>query len=456
MIMWSRLHTTRKLLHPSCVTRWVFFLAFFAIACAATTSPAATPISKSTITPNNKTLGNWPSFRGANGSGISPHTNLPTQWDGATNKGVLWKVPCLLPGNNSPIIWQKRLFLSGATKERREVYCYDADSGTLLWQKDVTTKPLANAKPVKTNTGTGYAASTLVTDGERVFAMFATGDLTALDLSGNIVWTHSPGTPNNHYGHASSLAIYKNLVIAQVDQGRAKDKLSKLTAFNGATGEREWQVTRKVPCSWASPIVVDHPTRPLVITAADPWVIAYSPQTGDEIWRASCLDPAEIGPSPIYSDGLVFAGNEYATFSAIRANGTGDVSKTHIQWSADEGLPDVCSPLATGKFVLLLASHGTLTCYDKQKGGDPLWEEEFDTRFSSSPSLVGDRVYLFDDKGKTWVVQPTRERCKRIATASLGEKCVTSPAFQSGRLYIRGKVHLFCIGAKRAKAPVEN
>jgi len=117
----------------------------------------------------------------------------------------LWKVPVPLPGNNSPIIWKNRLFISGATKERREVYCFDTDSGKLLWKTNVTTRPGANAKPVKTNTGTGYASSTMATDGKRVYAIFATGDLTALDFSGNIVWTHSLGTPNNHYGHASSL-----------------------------------------------------------------------------------------------------------------------------------------------------------------------------------------------------------------------------------------------------------
>ncbi len=134
---------------------------------------------------------------------------------------------------------------------------------------------------------------------------------------------------------------------------------------------------------------------------------------------------------------------------AIRADGTGDVSATHIEWSVEVGLPDICSPLVTGKFVLLLSSGGVLTCYAKNKGGDPLWEEDFETKFVSSPGLVGDRVYLFGRAGKTWIVQPTREKCKRIATAALEEPCVTSPAFQDGRIYIRGNEHLFCIGTRQ-------
>jgi hypothetical protein len=95
-----------------------------------------------------------------------------------------------------------------------------------------------------------------------------------------------------------------------------------------------------------------------------------------------------------------------------------------------------------------LASHGTLTCIDKKEGGQPLWEEGFEADFTSSPSLVGNRVYLFSREGKAWVVEPTREKCNRIAEADLGEKCVTSPAFQNGRIYIRGKEHLFCIGKR--------
>ena len=387
----------------------------------------------------------WPSFRGPEGSGVSAYSNVPTEWDGGSGRGILWKTETRLPGANSPIVWKDRVFFSGATSHRREVYCVDAASGKLVWRKEVSGKSSHAQQPIKVGKETGFAAPTMATDGRFVYAIFATGDLAAFDFAGNQIWGRSLGVPKNHYGHASSLAIYEGRVIVQLDQGKADDDRSKLLALDGPTGRTVWQVTRPVAASWSSPIVVRHQSRPLIITCSDPWVIAYAPQSGTEIWRADCLAPAEIGPSPVYSEGTVFATNDFAALSAIRADGTGDVSDSHIAWSADVGLPDICSPVATERFVLLLTSYGRLTCFDKIQGGDPLWEEEFETDFASSPSLVGNRIYLFSEKGKVWIVEPTRKECRRIAEADLGEECVTSPAFQDGRIYIRGKKHLFCI-----------
>ncbi len=390
----------------------------------------------------------WPSFRGPEGSGVSAYTNLPTEWDAATEKGILWKTRTPLPGSNSPIVWKNRVFLSGATKDRREVFCFDSATGRILWRRKVSSESPDAAQPIKVSNYTGFAAPTMATDGRFAYAMFANGDLTAFDFAGNEVWSRSLGVPRNHNGHASSLATYNGRVIVQYDQGKASDDRSKLLAVDGATGKTVWRVSRPVPASWSSPIVVRNGLRPLIITCSDPWVAAYAPQSGAEVWRVDCLAPAEVGPSPVFSDQKIFAANDYASLSAIRANGSGDVTETHIAWSTDVGLPDVCSPLATDQFILLLASHGTLTCIDKKEGGQPLWEEGFEADFTSSPSLVGNRVYLFSREGKAWVVEPTREKCNRIAEADLGEKCVTSPAFQNGRIYIRGKEHLFCIGKR--------
>lgn len=388
----------------------------------------------------------WPSFRGPNGSGVSRHTDVPTSWNGTSGAGIVWKVETPLPGVNSPIVWQDRIFLSGATKDRREVYCFSAASGELLWQREVTGDSVVSDQPMKINDDTSFAAPSMATDGRLVYAMFANGDLAAFDLSGSEIWSRSLGIPKNHYGHASSLATFNGHVIVQLDQGTPKDDYSKLLSIEGATGLIKWQVTRQVPATWSSPIVVKHESQPMLITCSDPWVIAYSPTSGDELWRADCLAPAEVGPSPIYSAGMVFAANDYAALSAIRVDGRGDVTDTHVAWSVDEGLPDICSPLATERFILLLDASGVLTCYDKSTGGDPLWEEDFDAEFMSSPSLVGNRVYLFDRQGKTWIVEPTDKACKHIAESELGEGCVTSPAFQDGRIYIRGEKHLFCIG----------
>jgi outer membrane protein assembly factor BamB len=386
----------------------------------------------------------WPRFRGPGGQGISAYANVPDAWDAASGKGIRWKTPVPLPGNNSPVVWRKKVFLSGADKDHREVYCFDADNGKLLWRQNVPGTPQSTARTPEVLEATGFAAPTTATDGRRVFAIFANGDLAAFDVSGKPAWAKSLGMPENGYGHASSLTTYRNLLLVQFDQGTGKTPKSKLLAFDSASGEIVRQVNRPVPNSWASPIVVRVGDGDQIITSGDPWVIAYNPDNFSEIWRAKCLG-TDVGPSPAYADGRVFAANETAALAAIRADGRGDVTATHVLWKARDGLPDTCSPLATAEFVFVLASGGALTCYDAIKGS-VLWTEEFEENCSASPSLVGKRLYVIAQNGKAWIVEPSREKCRRVGQCSLGEECATSPAFQDGRIYLRGKDHLFCLG----------
>lgn len=390
-------------------------------------------------------LAQWPRFRGPNGSGIAATTDVPDKWDATTGDGILWKTPVPLPGFNSPVVWGNRVFLTGATDTKQTVFCFDADTGKPVWQYDV---PPIGTRPdeFEVNEETGYAASTMATDGVRVYAIFASCDLVALDFQGKLVWQKGLGVPKNPYGHASSLATYRGNLILQVDQGTAKDDLSKLLALDGQTGAPVWEVVRKVPSSWSSPIVAEHDKQAMIVTCANPWVIAYAADDGKELWRVKCLE-ADVGPSPVYANGQVVVANESGGVTVIRAGGTGDVTDTHVVWKTDIDAPDICSPLVTEKFVLLLP-YGVLACFDRKGGEDPLWEEDFEQDLTSSPSLVGDRVYLFSTEGKAWIVEPSAKGCKRVAECNMSEPCYTSPAFRPNRIYIRGKENLICIGRK--------
>jgi outer membrane protein assembly factor BamB len=389
----------------------------------------------------------WPSFRGPDGRGTSAYENIPTEWDASSDKNIRWKTPVPLPGNNSPIVWKDRVFLTGANEKQREVYCFDAASGKLLWQKAAPSTLQNAARALKLDEGTGYAAPTAATDGRRVFAIFANGDLAAFDFNGNLAWSKSLGIPDNAYGHASSLVTYKNLLVVQFDQGSSeKASKSKLLAFETATGNPVWRTDRPVKNSWPSPIVVHAADRDQIITASDPLVISYDPKDGREIWRVKCLG-SDTAPSPTFTAGKVFVAQESAALSAIRADGHGDVTATHVVWKGEDGLPDICSPLACDQFVFLLTSYGSLTCYDAEKG-DQLWVEDFGEDFKSSPGMAGKLAYVFAENGKAWVIEPRRDKCVRVAECNLGEPCVTTPAFQDGCFYIRGKNNLFCIGNK--------
>ena len=291
---------------------------------------------------------------------------------------------------------------------------------------------------------TGFAAPTAVTDGRRVYAVFANGDLAAFEADGKPAWARSLGLPENPYGHSSSLAMYRNLLLVLLDQGARNDSLSVVMALEAHSGETVWQTQRPVPHSWASPIVIDAATGPQLVTCADPWVMAYDLGTGQELWRVDCL-MGDVAPSPVFANGLVFAVQSGAYLAAIRPDGRGDVTGTHLVWTAEDGLPDIPSPASNGELVFLVTTYGgILTCYDAGDG-KMVWEQELDTSFESSPTVVGERVYLMSTDGVMHIFA-ARRVYEELGRAELGEAASTCPAFQDGRIYIRGKENLYCMG----------
>jgi outer membrane protein assembly factor BamB len=387
----------------------------------------------------------WPRFRGPGGLGISASTNVPDNWNGGTNKGILWKSKVPLPGHNSPIVWGDRVFLSGADANERQVYCFEALSGKLLWTGNVPDLAANGAEPVEPGEGTGFAAPTMVTDGRRVYAIFATGDVGCFDFYGRAVWARNLGTPDSSYGYASSLAMFRELLLVQYDQGGFEDEKSKLIALDGLLGHTVWETKRPVPNTWTSPIIIEFGSQHQIITCGDPWVIAYDANdpNGAELWRADCLG-TDVAPSPIYAGGLIFGIEPYIKLVAIRPDGRGDVTKTHIAWSNEEGAPDICSPVSNGELIFLLTTDGLLNCH-KVKDGKKLWEKDLREDFISSPTLVGDNLYLLSQKGVMFIIEVGTAH-KELARCELGEDCHASPAFVDGHIYIRGTKNLYCIG----------
>jgi outer membrane protein assembly factor BamB len=399
---------------------------------AGTSYPSADEISK-----------NWPRFRGPGGAGLSAYTGVPTHWNGTTGEGILWKSKVPLPGYNSPVVWDNRVFLTGADANESVVYCFDALSGEPMWQGQIGRIPVRTGEPLEEAPDSGFAASTAVTDGRRVCAIFANGDVACFDIEGKKLWVANLGVPESTYGYATSLAMYRNLLVVQYDQATAEDEKSKLIALSVFSGQPLWQTNRPVSNSWTSPIVIRVGDQDQIITCGDPWVIAYAPATGAELWRAECLG-TDVAPSPIYAGGLVIAIEPYAKLVAIKPDGRGDVTKTHVAWSIDKDAPDICTPVSNGKLLFVLTSSGTLTCCNVADG-KKLWESDVDGSFQASPSLVGDRLYLLSDKGVMFIAKVGSEYTE-LARCELGEPCYASPAFADGRIYIRGKDNLYCIG----------
>ncbi len=378
---------------------------------------------------------NWPGFRGESGQGIAYQENVPTEWDGPSGKNILWKWAIPKPGFNSPIVWGDRLFLAGADKEGQEVYCVDTNSGKIIWIEKLNDIPGSPAKKPKVTKDTGYAAPTMTTDGQRVFVIFATGDMACLNFEGKRVWVKNLGVPDNHYGHASSLIRYEDLILVQYDHNESM----QLLALNINNGNQVYKTIREDQISWSSPILINTGEQSQVILSTNPNVISYDPSTGQELWRVECMY-GEVAPSPAFADQMVFAVNEFAILAAIKL---GD--EPAIAWEYDEELSEVSSPVAVSGFLFMASSFGAVSCFNSENG-EQYWIHEFDKGFYSSPIVVGDRVYLIDMSGTTHIIKVSKE-FELISEAALGEDAMTIPAFMPGRIYIRGEENLYCIGS---------
>jgi outer membrane protein assembly factor BamB len=392
---------------------------------------------------------NWPYFRGPDGSGITRLPGLPDTWDGATGKNMLWKSEIGLPGENSPVVWGNRVFLTGATATRRELYAFDATTGALLWKAPVSIPQSERAEPPEVMEDTGFAASTAATDGRRVFAIFANGDIAGFTADGQRLWARSLGTPENMYGHATSLTMWRNRVIVVFDQADAKAGKSKIMALDAATGDPVWSTPRPVANSWVSPILISYQGREQIITSADPWVIAYEPATGKEIWKAKCMK-GDVATSPVFANDLVYTACDRTCIAAIKPDGSGDVSDSKIAWKQeDSGLPDMCSLLCDGPRIYTLV-FGTFYAFDALTG-KLLWQHDTKAKFQASPALINGRIHLLTSDGVMIIGEGGNDGFKETGRAALGEATGASPAFAPGRIYLRGKKNLFCIGTKDGK-----
>ncbi|MFC1538507.1 PQQ-binding-like beta-propeller repeat protein [Candidatus Latescibacterota bacterium] len=377
---------------------------------------------------------NWPNFRGPEGIGVAYNTNTPTQWDGQTGENILWKTEIPVPGYNSPIIWENKIFLSGADDETQTVYCIDADSGAILWEREINDLQGSSENRPDVSEDTGFAAPTMATDGTLVFVLFGTGDTACFDFDGNRKWAKSLGVPVNHYGHSSSLITYRDLLLVQYDQNTG----GHLIALKTDTGNMVYDQPRDIEMSWASPILVNTGSRDEIILNSNPYVMSHDPLTGRELWRVDCM-MGEVAPSLAYADGMIFAVNEYAILAGIKLEGTPEQV-----WESEDDLSEVSSPVASENFVIVATSYGTVSCLDS-KTGERYWYQDFSNGFYSSPVLAGDTVYVMDMTGVMYIFKAAKE-FNLVNKCELGEQAVAIPAFMHDRIYIRGFENLYCIG----------
>lgn len=374
-------------------------------------------------------------FRGNNSNGYSTAKNVPTKWNLADGSNILWKQPVPKSGHNSPVIVGNNVFFSGADDQARELYCYDLNTGEKRWTVSASGIPGSPKTMPKTSHGTGLAASTVVADGGHVCAIFATGDMICADTNGKLLWSKNVGVPDNHYGYASSLLLFRDMVIVQYDN----QANPRVFALDLATGAEKWSKSRPEKITWSSPIIATVNNQPQLILMGNPAITAYNPMNGEQLWRVECLT-GEVGSSPCSANGVVFGASEYSKLIAINgADGS-------VLWESTDYLPEVSSPVATKDNLYLATSYGVVAAFDA-KTGELRKEHDLGVEFYSSPVIVGGKMYLFSNSGKMHIFSADNE-FQLLDSFETGETTMSTPAFTDGKIVVRTESSIYCVAAK--------
>lgn len=382
----------------------------------------------------------WPGWRGPTGDGRAVDADYPSKWSETEN--VKWKVPLAGTGHSSPIVVGGKVFVTGCVEAKKErvLDCLDRTNGSILWEKAVLASPLEGKHALNS-----FASSTPACDGERVYVTFfdePKARVYCYSVAGEKLWEKSPGEFHSKHGFCSSPILYGDLVIVNCDQ----DAVAYVVAFDKRTGDEKWRTDRPNRTrSYCPPTVFDAGGKKQMVMTGSKCVAGYDPDTGKQLWIVD--GPTEqFVSSVVMSHGLFFltAGFPEYWVMAIRPDGTGNVTKTHVAWSKKNEGGYVPSPVADGDHFFTAADNGIATCWEA-KTGALKWKERIGRHYSGSAVAANGRIYFIDDDGVTVVVKAS-DKFEVLAKNPLGEKCFTSPAFSDGNIFVRGEKHLYCIG----------
>jgi outer membrane protein assembly factor BamB len=385
----------------------------------------------------------WPEFRGPTGQGHSTETGLPLSW--SVSRNVTWKVRVNGSGWSSPVIADGRVWLTAAREIDRSrlslrAIAFDVASGKQL----VDTEVFRIAASATRHPKNSHASPTPIVDGSRVYVHFGPEGTAALTTSGEVLWTRKLPYEPQHGGGASP-ALYRDLLIINCD-GNGSD--AYVVALDTRTGQIRWKRDRRRPSAQAytTPLIVRVNDRDLAISVGAFRTAALDPLTGDEVWRVGYDDGFSNVPRPVFGGGLVFiaTGFNAPTLLAVRADGKGDVTRSHIAWTTGRGAPYTPSPLFVDGRLYYTSDTGVLTCVEAATGR-MLWQQRLGGNFSASPVLADGRIYFLSEEGVTTVIR-SGAAFERLAQNTLDEPTLASMGVSNGALYIRGEQHLYKIG----------
>jgi outer membrane protein assembly factor BamB len=423
--------------------------------------------------------GDWPSFRGREAAGIAERQNLPDTWNPATGENVLWRTP--IPGlaHSSPIVWGDTVFVTSAISSRGNatfkpglygdgdasedasshrwmLYAIDKKTGKIRWERVAAQGEPRNKRHIKST----YASASPATDGRVVVAWFGSQGIFAYDMNGGLRWSVDLGRvdmgaydiPAYEWGPASSPIIWNDLVIVQCDTQAD----SFLIALNVHTGETVWKTDRQELPSWGTPTVVTTAAGPELITNASNFVRGYDPKTGRELWKLGGSSKI-TAPTPIFANGLHIVASGRAPerpVFAVKPGARGDLTlakdateNAHVAWSKTGRGSYMPTPIAYRGIVYVLANNGVFDAYDAVSGKE-IYRQRLQlvgSGYSASPVAADGKIYLSNEDGEMVVVE-AGATFRQLATNSMGEMLMATPALSDGVMFVRGVSTLFAIG----------
>ncbi len=400
----------------------------------------------------------WPEFRGPSRQGQAAATGLPVEWAAEGSKNIRWKAPVPGIGWSSPVVVGDRIYLTTAVTEGGEdlpvaerslrAICLQAADGKIVWNQEVFLQPKDAPPAHKKNS---HASPTPVYEDGKLYVHFGHQGSACLNAAdGTAVWkTQSFGYSPVH-GNGGSPVIVGDLLIFNADA----ETDPAVIALDKTTGQQRWKFARvseaKNKFSFSTPLLIEVLGRQQLVTAGSGVVNALDPQTGTEIWKAYYNQGFSVVPRPVFAHGMVYLATGYGkpVVLAIRADGAGDVTETHVAWKIEKFGPHNPSMVVAGDELYFVADNGVLTSADA-KTGAVHYQERCTGPISSSILAADGKLYLQDEKGLGVVVQPGKT-FKILAQNDLAERSLASYAVIENDLLIRTQSHLWRVG-KAAK-----
>lgn len=388
----------------------------------------------------------WPEFRGPTAQGHSSEKDLPTEW--SATKNVAWKQPVPGKGWSSPAVVAGLVFITSAVPSTDDAnhslraMCLDSDTGRVRWNTEVFRQTKAGAPSIHGKNS--HASPSPIVRGDRVFVHFGHQGTACLDLQGRIIWRNATLSYEPVHGGGGSPLLFEDMLIFSCDGG--SDPF--LAALDARDGQVLWRVARKTDAqrtfSFSTPLLIEVNDQHQIISPGSNMVAAYDPKDGREIWRVR-YDGYSVIPRPVFGHGLLFIGTGFdkATVMAVRPDGSGDVTSTHVAWTVSRGAPKTPSLLLVNEDLYMLSDSGIASCLDARTGRLH-WQERIGGNCSASPIYAADKIYFQNEVGLGVVIKPGRV-FQQIASNSLEERTLASYAVSDGALFIRTETSLFRI-----------